>query len=191
MMIEHLLVLCARAFIAIILLASGIGKLMGRPSFAEIVRGFALVPEKFVSIFAAALPPVECATGCCLMCAAVLPFDALRFAAVIALGLFGIFGLAISINLVRGRRNVECGCFGTSKGDMISWSLVLRNCLFGVVGYIAFLRGAKSSFTDGSIVTRGQAVFVAVAVILTWLLLRALVRLLGYGAPLNDSGGRR
>ena len=43
----------------------------------------------------------------------------------LALSLFVLYAVAISINLFRGRRHIDCGCGG--DGTAIGWGLVVRN----------------------------------------------------------------
>ena len=43
----------------------------------------------------------------------------------LALSLLLIYGMAIFINLLRGRRDIDCGCGG--DGTPIGWGLVVRN----------------------------------------------------------------
>lgn len=41
--------------------------------------------------------------------------------------LLSIYALAIAINLLRGRKRLDCGCNGPEARQSISWWLVLRN----------------------------------------------------------------
>ncbi|WP_289141256.1 MauE/DoxX family redox-associated membrane protein [uncultured Brevibacillus sp.] len=40
-----------------------------------------------------------------------------------------LYSVAIAINLLRGRRDISCGCGGVAGNHPISWLLVLRNLL--------------------------------------------------------------
>jgi hypothetical protein len=41
-----------------------------------------------------------------------------------------IYAAGIGINLLRGRRDIDCGCNGPASKQMLSWWLVARNLLF-------------------------------------------------------------
>jgi hypothetical protein len=45
-------------------------------------------------------------------------------------GLLFVYAAGIAINLLRGRRNIDCGCNGPASKQMLSWWLVVRNLLF-------------------------------------------------------------
>ncbi len=62
--------------------------------------------------------------------------------------LLATYGVAIAVNVVRGRRHIDCGC-----GDEpvpVSWALVLRNiCLIALALWTARLH-AGGALTDGA-----------------------------------------
>ena len=80
------------------------------------------MPEAMARPFAAALPLVELALAASLAVPAT--------AAIAAAGLGGLlvlFGLAIAINVVRGRTAIDCGCFRNGMRQPLGWLLVGRN----------------------------------------------------------------
>jgi hypothetical protein len=48
-------------------------------------------------------------------------------AALVSTLLFGLYALAIAINLRRGRRELDCGCLGFGRRSTISMTLLWRN----------------------------------------------------------------
>jgi hypothetical protein len=48
-----------------------------------------------------------------------------------------VYTLGISFNLLRGRRDIDCGCHGPAAKQTLSWWLVSRNLVFAVLGLIA------------------------------------------------------
>jgi hypothetical protein len=56
-------------------------------------------------------------------------------AIVLAMALFVVFCIAITINLVRGRRDLSCHCGGVIGNHLISWWLVGRNGLL-IIGLV-------------------------------------------------------
>lgn len=49
---------------------------------------------------------------------------------VIMLTLLLVYSTGISINLLRGRRDIDCGCNGPADKQLLSWWLVIRNLFF-------------------------------------------------------------
>jgi uncharacterized membrane protein YphA (DoxX/SURF4 family) len=116
--------LFAGYFIGLILLLAGVSKLIAVSRFVEAVRGYKLLPEAAVGVVAKLLPWWEVLAGAWLLAGVVRVWAARS-----ALFLFLLFAAAISINLLRGRRYISCGCFGPGKGRRIGWGLVGRNLL--------------------------------------------------------------
>jgi len=96
-------------FIVGLVLLSGIRKILDPAAFALSVYRFHMLPDAMVNLVALYLPWLE------LVCAGCLLFlPRYRIAALwIALALFAIFSVGISINLLRGTA-FSCGCFGDS-----------------------------------------------------------------------------
>ncbi len=112
--------------IAAILLQSGTTKLWEREGFVDVVRGFAILPGKFAPAFAAGLPVLEIAVGAILLSGLAFDWPLVAWSGIAAMCLFAMFAIAIGTNLVRGRTNISCGCFGRSKGKL-TWWLVARS----------------------------------------------------------------
>ncbi len=103
-----------------LLVLSGISKLADRPGFRAAVAQYDLLPEAWERPFAKSLPWLEIALGVMLL----LGFGTVA-AAWLALPLFLSFGLAIGVNLARGRR-FDCHCFGSLHSESIGWPALLR-----------------------------------------------------------------
>jgi hypothetical protein len=114
-------------FLGALLILSSSSKIASLPAFAVVVRSYQLLPRRLVSIAAYAIPTLELIVGIIL----VLRYR-LEWAAYLAGVLFATFGLAVSVNLLRGRRNLACGCFGFQQDHLISWKIVLRNTILAV-----------------------------------------------------------
>ncbi len=52
-----------------------------------------------------------------------------RLGALLAAALLCLYACAMLINLLRGRRNIDCGCGDKGQGQVIGWALVVRNVL--------------------------------------------------------------
>jgi hypothetical protein len=58
---------------------------------------------------------------------------------VLALALLATYTLAIAANLARGRRDIDCGCFGPAARQPLSAALVARNAALLGVAVLALL----------------------------------------------------
>ena len=56
---------------------------------------------------------------------------------VIMLALLVMYSTGISINLLRGRRDIDCGCNGPADKQLLSWWLVIRNLMFAGLAVVA------------------------------------------------------
>jgi len=159
------------ATVALILLIGAIDKLRDRELFEAIIDNYRLLPTGVVSGFARILPLAEFAA------AALLLWPAARLlGAVLSTGLLALFSTAIAVNLLRGRRDVDCGCGGASGRQPLSWWLILRNAVL----VLMTLAGASEG------VLRDMAwldAFTTIAATLALLALYAFFNQLGANAP--------
>jgi uncharacterized membrane protein YphA (DoxX/SURF4 family) len=107
-----------------IFLPSALSKLRAIDELEGIVADYRLLPEPLVRPVARALPIVEIAAGLLLL------WPGTRAAgAILAIALLLLFVAAMAINLARGRREIDCGCFLGRQKERIGWRLVARNLL--------------------------------------------------------------
>lgn len=119
----------ASSFAGGVLAVAGAIKLLGGiDRFLEEVRAYALLPLRLAGSVAYVIPPVEVVVGIFLFVGAGLPL-----VAVFAASLYLIFAMAISVNLLRGRGDISCGCFGGMSGR-ITWSSVARTVALAGMG---------------------------------------------------------
>jgi len=118
--------------VALLVIIFGLGALDKWRHFSQFeaaVSGYRLLPSLLIKPFALTFAAVETVTALLLLTpASRVPGAAL------ALLVLGLATLGIVINLVRGRRDVDCGCggLGHGSGGLSGW-LVLRNvALFAV-----------------------------------------------------------
>lgn len=109
---------------AAILGAAGFNKLADSRAFRAIVANYGVLPPILVTPVAYALPYVELGAALGLL----IP-GTRRMAAVVALVLLAIFTCALIVNLLRGRRDLDCGCHFGGARTALSGGLVLRNGL--------------------------------------------------------------
>lgn len=115
------------AVLSVILLLGAWAKLRDLALFRASIEGYRLLPESMVAPAAIALALSELACGLAVL---VAPESA--GAALATTALLAVVTGAVAINLMRGRRDVDCGCAGLSGaggGQHISWALVARNAV--------------------------------------------------------------
>jgi hypothetical protein len=101
--------------------------------FATTLRNYRLLPSSLSFTAAVLIVAAEIAITAALLAPAPSAFGP------VAAGLLLIvYCVAIAVNLLRGRRDVDCGCLGPAHRQPISEWLLLRN---GVAAIAAFLAG--------------------------------------------------
>lgn len=112
--------------IALILFAAAWHKFSEPDVFAGALDAYQLVPSAGVMPIARLLPFVEVVVGVIVLIPATRHVGLVAFAWLIA-----TYGIAIAINLSRGRHQIDCGCGGDVH--LLSWGLVVRNALLACV----------------------------------------------------------
>ena len=67
--------------------------------------------------------------------------------------LLSVFAVAMGINLLRGRRHIDCGCFQGTLKQPLSWTLVSRNALLALL--LVAAGAAASARADAWAVVNG------------------------------------
>jgi len=112
---------------AVLFVAAAWHKLSARGRFEAILRDYRMLPEILVRPIALLMPVIELTLG--LGWVSGLSPSIIVFASA---ALLATYALAMTINIVRGRIYIDCGCgFGASTGEeqALSSSLVSRNIL--------------------------------------------------------------
>ncbi|MFD9679444.1 MauE/DoxX family redox-associated membrane protein [Rhodococcus sp. NPDC059969] len=118
------------AIIGFVLLLAGIPKLNDHDGVLSSVRGYKVLPARLEVPIARALPVAESVVGALLVLGVVH-----RLAAVAAAVMFASFFTGLTINLLRGRRDLDCGCFafGVGKIPHIGWFHAVRAGTLAVI----------------------------------------------------------
>jgi uncharacterized membrane protein YphA (DoxX/SURF4 family) len=98
--------------------------------FRQTLSDYRVVPERLLSLFIYSIPALEMITGVALL----IPIGS-GLAAIFASVLLFVYMFAIGINLLKGRRSIDCGCGGTEQRQNISEWLLLRNGLLLFLAY--------------------------------------------------------
>jgi hypothetical protein len=122
----------AAALLAIVFLGGAWQKLRDMGGFAMAIEQYRLLPSSWAWPVAWVLWTAEAAAGLLL-----LPLSTRALGAMMALAVLVMVTLAVAINLLRGRREIDCGCGGLEGKQHLSWGLVLRNGLLGLAGGLA------------------------------------------------------
>lgn len=108
--------------IAVIFASAALHKLRDRDGFAGALAAYRLLPRALVPAASLLLPLAE------LLIAAAVCLSASRGTGMaLAATLLALYAGAMATNLVRGRRDIDCGCGGVPQ--RLGWPLVARNLL--------------------------------------------------------------
>lgn len=110
--------------IALLFLFACYGKISDFSFFRATFAEYQLVPEWLSAWGAAGVVLAEAGIVTLAFYRPAMPV-AMRVAALLLL----VYAAAIAVNLWRGRRDLDCGCMGPARRQLISWWLVLRNVI--------------------------------------------------------------
>jgi len=137
---------CA-SLIAVILLVGGWQKLRDFELFSAAVENYRLVSVGLVRPVALMVPAAELTAGVTLLFPATCALGSLLASAI----LFFVT-TAVAINLLRGVRDIDCGCGGSSS-QTISWALVVRNLVLALLTLPAAQQGIGRALVWGDYFT--------------------------------------
>ena len=111
--------------LALLWFSSARNKLREQRRFQQTLLSYQLLPAPLAAVLGWLLPCLELLIAVALLIPAGRDIPALAAAALLL-----VYGLAMGVNLLRGRHDLECGC-SPGSDQFISWGLVLRNVLLG------------------------------------------------------------
>lgn len=130
--VDPLLSQVAALSLSVLLLVAASHKLRAPQVFASQLADYQLTPRWAEPALQWSLPVAE------LMAALGLLAPASRYlAALLAMALLMVYTSAIAINLMRGRRRIDCGCLGPALRQELSPWLLGRNALLLLLGGVA------------------------------------------------------
>jgi uncharacterized membrane protein YphA (DoxX/SURF4 family) len=132
------IVVTSRALLCLVFLISAIGKLRDPTAFHGAVSAYRLLPSALVAPAAVMIPWVEIVIGLSMPSGS-------RTAAVAACAMLGMFAAAMGINMSRGRRSIDCGCFRARPMRRLTWGTVARTVLLAGVAAFSGCPAAISS----------------------------------------------
>lgn len=124
----------SRIIVGTILVLGALTKWLNLGWFVGVLKKYELTPRLALKPVAIFIPFLELTVGIMLLLGRWSPW-----AVYSALSLFLIFTGAVSVNLARGKFDIECGCNGLWKKARIGWHLILRN--LGLTGFALLSSG--------------------------------------------------
>jgi Methylamine utilisation protein MauE len=140
---------------ALLLAGAAIQKFRGLARFADIVVAYRVLPPAFGGPVARLIPCLEAAIALALV------WQPVRNGAVIAaMVLLIAYAAGLSVNLLRGRRDLDCGCGAARDRRPIAAWMVWRNLLLAVALGFAVLPWSSRSLnlTDWLTIVGGLTV---------------------------------
>ncbi|MDG2308426.1 MAG: MauE/DoxX family redox-associated membrane protein [Candidatus Binatia bacterium] len=129
-----------RGSLALLFAWSASHKWRDLPRFAAVVREYEVLPVGLERPAALVLGAFEVVIAIALLVPAAHGSSSVAAAALLA-----IYTAGIILNLARGRRDLDCGCFGPAQRQPLSEWLVLRNVLLLLAALVVGLpAGARS-----------------------------------------------
>ncbi len=152
--IDPALQLIARGALALLFVSTAAHKLRDGAAFRTALSGYDLVPAPWLGAAATLLLGAEIGVAAGLW----LPASA-RGAALAGAALLALYAAAITVNLRRGRRDIDCGCAGPARRQPISGALVVRNLVLAAAALSCALPVSPRALTwlDGATVVAGVA----------------------------------
>ena len=170
MLIDPLVPLVVGFLFAGLFLAAAVHKLNARADFENILRGYALLPERLIGLFAVSIPVVELLISGVLI---VRPELGVSLAA----GILGLYALTMLSAILRGKADIDCGCAwgaAENEGGRIGASHIVRNLV--LIGVIMIAAVPVSGRTLGVLDFVNAIAFVLVAglLLVAWRQLQAI-----------------
>ena len=132
--IDPAVVLVLRGAGCALFASAALHKLRGFADFRVALADYRLVPWWASGLAARGVVAAELASAVLLVSPMARPFG---FAS--AAGLLALYTAAIGVNLLRGRSDIDCGCFGPAHRAPLGGALVARNAGLGVLAVAGLL----------------------------------------------------
>lgn len=169
MMLDPFVTLTAQFFLALLLFAAGVHKGADLSRLVAAISAYRMLPAHFERSVAWLVIATELTIG-----AALLVPSTREAAASAAAGVFAAYLVVVGLSLVRGHRNVDCGCSFHGRVAPLSGAHLVRN---GVLVMLAVLASMPDS---GRIVVWLDGVQITAAVLCLALIYLSLDSLLAH-----------
>ena len=130
MSIDPIIKIVSALVLSYIFVLAGLHKLQNILEFRGTLENYQLFPRFLLLPLSFSVPVTEIISGIGLL----VPFTS-KFAAFLIAALLCLYIFAIGINLLRNRRNIDCGCLGPLQRQTLSEWLIVRNLLLVGLAY--------------------------------------------------------
>lgn len=158
-MIDPVISVSLRCLLAALFATAAWHKASDLPRFRSTLLAYRLLPTSFGRATAGLIPGVELAVAVGLL----LP--AYRGAAYTGAALLTTYTAAIAVNLLRGRRDIDCGCFGPAATTRLGGGLLIRNGILIASALVVVIPLHERALVWVDVLTVG---FVVTVTILLW-----------------------
>ncbi|HYA36253.1 MAG TPA: MauE/DoxX family redox-associated membrane protein [Candidatus Binataceae bacterium] len=156
--------------VAAIFAGSSAIKLANLPAFRAALSDYRIVPESVELPVAVAIP-----LGEMIGAAGILLNTQRALSGSLLIALLVVFSIAIAVNIARGRRDIDCGCFGPALRQTLSASMLVRNGgLVALCGIAMAPRSVRAlGFLDVTTIAAGAASIVILYIGVNFLMANA------------------
>lgn len=132
MILDPFITMTAQYCVALVMLAGGLHKVADIGRFAEVISAYRIIPGCLERPVVVLLIGIELGIGTALIVPRVREQAAWGAAC-----LLGLYFAAIALNILRGRRQLDCGCSFHGRAAGLSGSHLVRNVLLVLLAVVA------------------------------------------------------
>jgi len=121
MNLPSLVLALLRVLLSVVFIISSVSKMAQPKRFAATITSFKIIPSTLAQPAAFALIGAEAAIAILLLIGWQTRFFALLYAILML-----IFMVAVSLNILRGKKDLDCGCFGAKQRSKVNFKLLLK-----------------------------------------------------------------
>lgn len=133
-MLISLLTAIAILLLSYLFAVGAMQKLANTAYLRQVISDYQILPRTWSPLLARTAPLVELGSGLALL----IPASRTTALGAVTL-LLGAYSAAIALNIVRGRRDIDCGCAGPGQEQTLSGWLLGRNAVLITLALLAVL----------------------------------------------------
>lgn len=185
------LILVSRLFLSLVFFSSSIYKISNFPQHVNTIFNYQVLPKKYVKFLAVIGIVLEVFISLGLFLGLFL-----KISSILTILLLLLYIIFVSVNLLRGRNNISCGCGGIVGDKEISSSIIIRNLLFILIALFIYWQDSYWASLEGWLMTDNQNdvfSFSVLPIIFTFYMIALLSQMLkltySFGKTLNKRLG--
>ncbi|MBN3522533.1 MauE/DoxX family redox-associated membrane protein [Paenibacillus apiarius] len=162
------LIIIVENLIALLFFTTSLHKIFNSSKQLRTMNAYHIVPDQFL------YPSFICFVLAEITISLTIPVTGITIYHAISIsGLLSIYTFAIGYNLLRGHKDISCGCGGVLENERLRWGLVLRN-LFMIMVVIAVWKVQFLSKEEVSLVNQIELAFASIIIFLLMYLFKQL-----------------